>query len=373
MLIGMSLSMIPPCIVDLVARWCFFATLTPSTIAMRRSGITRVISPSLPMSLPESTITRSPLRSFSFSAMSEHLRREGDDAHEAAVAQLPTDRAEDARAAGLQLLIDEHRGVLVEADVAAVRAASLLLRAYDDALHDLALLHGSTGHGVLHGGDEDVADARVATPRAPEDLDAQDLACTRVVGDLESRLLLDHGLPRPLEHFDDAPTLLARQRTGLGDANAVALVGVVRLVVGVEAPRLLQRLAVAPVAHPVDDRDDDGLVHLVGDHEAFPRLPGVGTRALLGGRRWFAHVVAPSASSISRSRSSVLQRAMSFFRTSIREKSSSCPVASWKRRLNSSSRDSRSLLASSMSLSWRSSDDFVIGVTPPRCAPRSAS
>ena len=28
----MSLSMMPPCIVAFVARWCFLATLTPSTI-----------------------------------------------------------------------------------------------------------------------------------------------------------------------------------------------------------------------------------------------------------------------------------------------------------------------------------------------------
>jgi len=34
--------MMPPCIVALVERWCFLATLIPSTITMLRSGRTRV-------------------------------------------------------------------------------------------------------------------------------------------------------------------------------------------------------------------------------------------------------------------------------------------------------------------------------------------
>src|SRR5215218_9149654 len=126
----------------------------PSTMTRLRSGITRVISPSRPMSLPERTRTRSPFLSF----ISDHLRRQRDDAHELAVAQLPADRAEDARAARLHLVVDEHSGVLVEADVAAVGAAALLLRADDDALHDVALLHRGARDGVLHGRHEDVAD-----------------------------------------------------------------------------------------------------------------------------------------------------------------------------------------------------------------------
>jgi hypothetical protein len=37
-LIGMSLSMMPACIVALLWRWCFFATLTPSTMTRFESG-----------------------------------------------------------------------------------------------------------------------------------------------------------------------------------------------------------------------------------------------------------------------------------------------------------------------------------------------
>src|SRR6516165_1641519 len=137
--IGMSLSMIPPCIVALVERWCFLATLRPSTMTMLRSGRTRVIAACLPTSLPVRTSTWSPFLSRIFTrSMSEHLRGERDDAHETPLPQLAAHGPEDARPSGLHLLVDEHRGVLVEADVAAVGSPPLLLGAHHDALHDLA-------------------------------------------------------------------------------------------------------------------------------------------------------------------------------------------------------------------------------------------
>ena len=67
---------------------------------------------------------------------------------------------------GCMLVVDEHGGVLVEADVAAVGTALLLLGADDDALHDVALLHRGAGDGVLDRGDEDVADRGVAPARS---------------------------------------------------------------------------------------------------------------------------------------------------------------------------------------------------------------
>src|SRR2546426_1122777 len=144
--------------------------------------------PRAPLSLPAMTTTVSPF----FIFMSEHLRCQRDDLHELLVAQFAADRAEDAGAARLVVRLDQHRGVLVEPDVAAVRATLLLRRANDDRLDDVALLHGGTGDRVLHRGDDDVADARIATRRAAEHPDTQDLLGTRVVGDAQSRLLLDH-------------------------------------------------------------------------------------------------------------------------------------------------------------------------------------
>src|ERR687888_2079334 len=108
--------------------------------------------PRAPLSLPAITWTVSPFLIF----MSEHLRCQRDDLHELLVAQLAADRAEDAGAARLVVVLDEHRGVLVEPDVGAVRTALLLHRADDDGLHHVALLHAGTGDRVLDGGDDDV-------------------------------------------------------------------------------------------------------------------------------------------------------------------------------------------------------------------------
>ena len=123
---------------------------------------------------------------------SEHLRRERDDLHELLLAQLAAHGAEDAGAARLAVVLEDDGGVLVEADVGAVGTAALLDGAHDDGLDDVALLDVATGDRVLDGGDDDVADAGVAPTRATEHTDAQDLLGTGVVGDLESRLLLDH-------------------------------------------------------------------------------------------------------------------------------------------------------------------------------------
>src|SRR4051794_41882498 len=57
--------------------------------------------------------------------MLQHLRRERDDLHIPLLAQLPGDRAEDARRPRLARLVDQHRRVLVEPDVGAVLAAGL--------------------------------------------------------------------------------------------------------------------------------------------------------------------------------------------------------------------------------------------------------
>src|ERR1044072_670100 len=146
--------------------------------------------PDTPLSLPLTTRTRSPF--LIFIPMSEHLRGERDDAHEPLLPQLAAHRAEDAGPSGVTAVTDEHGGVLVEADVRAVGAPTLLHGADADRLDDIALLHRATRDGVLDGRHDHVADAGVASPGAAEHADAQQLLGTRVVGDAQSRLLLDH-------------------------------------------------------------------------------------------------------------------------------------------------------------------------------------
>src|SRR6476659_10898009 len=61
---------------------------------------------------------------------------------------------------------------------------------------------------------------------------------------------------RSLEDLDDAPALQLRQRARLHDADLVADVDVVGLVVGVELLGAQHVLGVLGVAHAVDDGDD---------------------------------------------------------------------------------------------------------------------
>src|SRR5271155_1824513 len=97
----------------------------PSTYTRSSRGATRMTRPVLPRSLPAMTSTWSSVLIFIVrrwgvgreGAMSEHLGSEGDDLHEVAVAQLAGHRAEDARPARVVLVIDDHRGILVEGDV----------------------------------------------------------------------------------------------------------------------------------------------------------------------------------------------------------------------------------------------------------------
>src|SRR5690606_31743765 len=144
--------------------------------------------PLAPLSLPEMTSTVSPLCTF----MSEHLRGQRDDLHELLVAQLAAHGAEDASAARIVVRLDEHGGVLVELDVGTVRTAALIDGAHDDGLHHVTPLDVAAGDGVLHGGADGGADTGIATRRTTENADAEDFLRTRVVGDAQSRLLLNH-------------------------------------------------------------------------------------------------------------------------------------------------------------------------------------
>ena len=122
---------------------------------------------------------------------------------------------------GLRCVVDDHGRVLVERDQRAVVAAERLARAHDDRLHDLALLDGALRRRRLDRRGDDVADARIAAPRAAGDADAEELARAGVVGDLEPCFLLDH-LLRLLHDLREPPVLGLRERARLDDADDVA-------------------------------------------------------------------------------------------------------------------------------------------------------
>src|SRR5262249_28320579 len=136
---------------------------------------------------------------------SENLRSERDDLHELLGAQLAGDRPEDARSDRLVLLRDEHRGVAVELDVAAIRTRQLALGADDDRARDLALFHLRTRNRFADRHDDDVTDARVAAARTAQHLDAVHLLGAAVVGDIEDGRHLDHGYLPPMSASPASP------------------------------------------------------------------------------------------------------------------------------------------------------------------------
>src|SRR5689334_4205026 len=178
--------------------------------------------------------------------------------------------------------------------------------------------------------------------------------------------------PGAFEAVDDPPPRQLRGGTGLLDADPVALLEVVDLVVGVEPGGPLEGLLVTPVADPVDDGHDHGLLHLGGDDGALPDLAAVG--AVGGGRCRVTHSFSPaSAASISFSRSTVRIRAMSWRTAWSRAELSSWPVTIWKRRLKSSCLASARRFSSSPSSAARSSSVTRFAISPPPPAARSAS
>src|SRR2546421_10240974 len=131
---GASKSTMPPCMARLPpaerpALECRFMMLTPLTTIRPSRGRVRSTSPCLPRSLPATTTTGSPGARSSlfclgwglFFSKLQHLRSQRHDLHEIAFAELPCHRAEDPCAPGVVLVVDDHRGVVVEPDVGAVR------------------------------------------------------------------------------------------------------------------------------------------------------------------------------------------------------------------------------------------------------------
>src|SRR5215210_8682851 len=187
--IGRSFSTMPPVMPFIgLGRWCFFTRFTPSTT--RKSASTRRTTvPRLPLSRPQSTTTSSP---FLILCISEHLRCQRYDFHEALGAKLARYRAENARADRLELRREQHRGVAIEADERAIRAAHALGGAHHDRVVDFALLHPAARRGLLDAHLDEITDRRIAPLGAAHHLDAHDGTRAGIVGDVQYGLHLNH-------------------------------------------------------------------------------------------------------------------------------------------------------------------------------------
>src|SRR5688572_21860074 len=155
------------------------------------------------------------------SPMLEHLRRERDDLHEVALAQLARDRPEDAGAARLVLRVQEHRGVVVEADLRSVGAPVLLRLAHDDGADDLALLHARVRDRILHRGNEHVTDFGRRAGRGPEHPDHRELACTAVVRTADARVWADQAFVSADADFSLVPSPAPSPSDSVSTASAL--------------------------------------------------------------------------------------------------------------------------------------------------------
>src|SRR5207344_2796393 len=95
----------------------------------------------------------------------QHLRRKADDLHVLLGTKLADDRAEDTGADRLLVLVDQHRGIRIEAYHRTVGTADVLRGAHDHSAVNVALLHAAAGRRFLDADDDDVADASGTTLR----------------------------------------------------------------------------------------------------------------------------------------------------------------------------------------------------------------
>src|SRR6185437_4859958 len=206
---GAGKSTIPLCSSALCAFRCRLTMFTPSTTTRPVLRCTRSTLPSRPLSSPRSTRTVSPFRTGSavrsaFAAcrrrplaalrcvarytsfrMSEYLGRERDDLHVPLLAQFARDRPEDTGGPWLARVVDDHDGVLVEPDVAAILAPRFLHGAHHHGARHLGLLHRAVRERVLHRDNDRVAQPRVAALRAAQHADHERLLRARIVRHLD--------------------------------------------------------------------------------------------------------------------------------------------------------------------------------------------
>src|SRR5438105_2706825 len=87
------------------------------------------------------------------------------------------------------------------------------------------------------------------------------------------------------DDFDQAPPLQFAERPRFHDANGIAVLCFVLLVVRVKFLLLLDNLAEFRVRHAGDSADDDRFVHPARNHFAYPRLTRTALRLWRGGSR----------------------------------------------------------------------------------------
>src|SRR5208337_2213152 len=269
------------------------------------------------------------------------LRSQRYDLGELLLAQLSCHGTKYARPHRLAGIVDEHRGVVIEADVRAVLAAVFLAHAHDDALHNLAFLDLAFRRRFLHRRGDDVTQPGLQSRVATEGENAHELPRSGIVGHRQPGSHHYHVCaPVPLlrrrlagQHFLQTPALEARERPGGHDGYGVALLGFALFIVRVELLRDAHHAAILGVLHQPLHLDHDRFFHLRAGYLAdeFGPLAALGHRCALRFRCHYALPAfagfAPAVNSWWRRR--VFTRARSFLASRSRLSASAWPVPNW--------------------------------------------
>src|SRR5690606_7192182 len=222
----------------------------------------------------------------------KHLRSQGNNPHEILLPQLAGDRSKDAGPPRVLLLVDDDRGVFVEADVRAVRALHRTLGPDHHRLDHVALLDDPAGGRLLHGSYDNITNPGVAPLGAAQHPDAQQALRPGVIGNVQDALLLDHRpsalLPAarlaarasqrillhgkrsasPFQDFHDPPALLPGQRPGLHHPHAVAHAALVVLIMRLQANRPTYAPCVERMPPMTLVSNESRIVKLLNEHHA---------------------------------------------------------------------------------------------------------
>src|SRR6185369_10683347 len=173
----------------------------------------------------------------------------------------------------LALGIDQHRGIAVETDQAAVGTAHTLGGADHHGLEHFTLLHAAARNGFLDRHHDDVADIGVAAVRTAQHLDAHHALGAGIVGDIEFSGHLDHdfdSLSRRLlaDAFQHLPALELGKWPAFLNANDITDLEFALFVMGVIFLRPANGLAQHGMGEAALHLDHHGLGILVADDGA---------------------------------------------------------------------------------------------------------
>src|SRR3569833_3187249 len=145
--------------------------------------------PRLPLSLPVITMTSSPFLILRIARppwlllhRSQHFGRERHDLHELFGSELAGLGPEVAGTDRLELVIEQHRRIAVEADQRAIGAAHALTGTHDDGVVDLALFYLAARNGFLDADLDHITDTCIAALRSTQHFNAHQATGAAIVG-----------------------------------------------------------------------------------------------------------------------------------------------------------------------------------------------